>query len=151
MKDPGLSGRCLYHGRDESGELVAYVGLGRKGEKGHAILYEEDLDLLLSLGLSLRWNRLSKGGTITCPASQTSVQVARVLLDAGPGQNIHYRNGDPTDLRRRNLAINEAGFATRRDRDLLTPLNRKKNWGMQQPILHYYENREEYDVRPSSD
>src|SRR5690606_15531058 len=75
----------------------------------------------------------------TSASSGGSVQVARVLLDLGPGQNIHYRNGDPTDLRRDNLEINPEGNAIRRDRDYLTPPEKRKAWGP--PVEHVFEAR----------
>jgi hypothetical protein len=131
--------RVILHTVDEGGLRVALVPLGRKGEKGSAIILEDDLAYLESLGLSMRWNRNSGSGVVVAPAGGStggSVQVSRVLLDLGPGQNVRYRNGDPTDLRRENLDINPEGYAVRRDRDLLTPKEKRKAWGP--PVEHEY-------------
>jgi len=111
---------------------AALVPLGRYGEKGIAVVDEDDLAMLDSLGLSMRWNRNPGTGVVIAPARRSSgsnVQVARVIVDAGPGENIRYRNGDPTDLRRENIEINRFGYAVRRDRDFLTPKESRRQWG----------------------
>ncbi|TYR33703.1 hypothetical protein FY036_06505 [Mesorhizobium microcysteis] len=134
-----MTNRAITHIVDEDSNPVALVPLGRKGEKGTAIILDEDLALLESLGLSMRWNRHTRTGIVVAPTSASSggsVQVARVLLDLGPGQNIRYRNGDPTDLRRDNLEIKPEGNAIRRDRDYLTPKEKRKAWGP--PVEHVF-------------
>lgn len=132
-------GRVIVHTTDGDGHRVALVPLGRTGTKGIAVILEDDLSLLESLGLSLRWNRNHSSGVVVAPAggsSGGSVQVSRVLLDLGPGENVRYVNGDPTDLRRHNLDINPEGYAIRRDRDFLTPKEKRKAWGP--AIQHEY-------------
>jgi hypothetical protein len=132
--------RTIRHIVDQDGNRIALVPLGRQGRFGNAIIGESDLELLDSLGLSLRWNRLAKSGQVVAPCSRASgscVQVARVLLDLGPGENVSYRNGDHTDLRRSNLAVNPEGYAIRRDRDYLTPKKRRRSSGP--GIRHIYE------------
>lgn len=125
--------RTVIHTLDEAGRKVCLVSLGRNGEKGSAIIEEGDLSFMVNeLGLSLRWNRIAKTGAVVAPAGNASggsIQVSRVLLDLGPGENVRYLNSDPTDLRRENLAINYDGWATRRDRDYLTPKVNRKKWG----------------------
>lgn len=125
--------RTVIHTLDEAGRKVCLVPLGRNGEKGSAIIEETDLTLLVDeLGLSLRWNRIAKTGAVVAPAGNASggnIQASRALLDLGPGENVRYLNSDPTDLRRSNLAVNYDGWATRRDRDFLTPKDRRKKWG----------------------
>ena len=133
------AGRVIVHTKDQGGQCVAVVPLGRNGEKGTAVILDDDLALLESLGLSMRWNRNRSSGVVVAPAggsSGGSVQVSRVLLDLGPGENVRYRNGDPTDLRRQNLETNPEGYAVRRDRDFLTPKERRKAWGP--AIQHEY-------------
>lgn len=124
--------RVIKHVTDDQGRAVALVPLGRLGEKGTAVIDDDDLIELTALGLSLRWNRHAGTGVVFAPASGSSggnVQVARVLLDLGPGENVRYLSGDPTDLRRNNLAVNPEGNAVRRDRDYLTPADRRRQWG----------------------
>jgi hypothetical protein len=135
-----MTERTIRHTIDGGGLRVALVPLGRTGEKGTAVILDDDLALLESLGLSMRWNRNRGTGVVVAPASGSSggsVQVARVLLDLGPGENVRYRNGDPTDLRRGNLEVNPDGYAVRRDRDFLTPKESRKCWGP--AIQHEYE------------
>lgn len=127
-----MSDRAIKHTLDGGGRKVALVPLGRKGEKGNAIICDEDLTLLEDLGLSLRWNRNTLTGIVVAAAGHSSggnVQVSRVLMNCGPGENIRYVSGDPTDLRRDNLEINPDGYAVRRDRDYLTPKESRRAWG----------------------
>ena len=140
MTDHTTENRVIRHTIDEGGHQVALVPLGREGEKGVAIVDEDDLTMLDSLGLSMKWNRNHGTGVVIAPARRSSgsnVQVARVIVDAGPGENVHYRNGDPTDLRRENIEINRFGYAVRRDRDFLTPKERRRSWGP--PVEHQWE------------
>lgn len=122
-----MMGKAIVH--DDG---LAYVSLGTRGEKGVAVIAEADLAMLESLGLSLRWNRHPRTGAVFAPAGKASgsnVLVARVLLDAGKGENVRFKNGDPTDLRRDNLILDKTGYATRRDRDYLTPAQDRRAWG----------------------
>lgn len=116
---------------DQNGQKLALVPLGRFGSKGYAVIESADLIMLEALGLSLAWNRNQLTGTVFAPAVKASggnVQVARVLLDLGPGQIVRYENGDPTDLRRQNLSVVD-GNAIRRDRVYLTPRSQRRRWG----------------------
>lgn len=134
-----MNDRAIRHVEGDA-RRVALVPLGPHGRKGVAIVDGEDLSLLDSLGLSMRWNRHAGTGIVIAPAgnsSGNSVQVSRVILDCGTGENVRYRNGDPTDLRRQNLEINPEGYAIRRDRDFLTPKATKRSWGPE--IEHVYE------------
>lgn len=121
-------GRTVTHSMDEAGRKVCLVFLGRGGSKGVAIIEEQDLAFLQELGLSLSWNRMRGTGVVTAPtrkAPNSYVQVSRVLLDVGPGENIRYLDGDPTNLLRSNLEVNPQGWAIRRDRDFLSPNTKK--------------------------
>lgn len=114
-----------------AGVDLALVPLGRFGNRGYAVIEADDLSTLEALGLSMAWNRNQQTGTVFTPAVKASggnVQVARVLLDLGPGQIVRYANGDPTDLRRQNLSVVD-GNAIRRDRDFLTPKLERRKWG----------------------
>ena len=75
------SARVIVHTIDGDGHRVALVPLGRTGEKGTAVILEDDLALLESLGLSMRWNRNRGTGVVVAPAGGSSggcVQVSRM-------------------------------------------------------------------------
>lgn len=133
------SKRTILHIKDGGGSAaLALVPLGRGGSKGLATIAEEDLALLQELGLSLSWNRMAGTGAVTSPARKASnsyVQVARVLLDLGPGENVVYLDRDPTNLLRSNLDVNTNGHAIRRDRDFLSPNSKK--WGAIEHLWKY--------------
>lgn len=106
--------------KDPDGREIVTVPLHGKGE---ATLYEKDFRFLLQLGLSTAWNKLPNGYvTASCYcAPGRSVQVARVLLNAGPQQRVRYIDGDLTNLRSGNLILLSGGSATRWDRDFVKP------------------------------
>jgi hypothetical protein len=111
-------------GHDTDGREIVYIPLAGKGE---ATLYHDDFERLQELGLSLSWNRLPNG-YVTAPAYKApgkSIQVARVILDAGPFERVKYINGDPTDLRSKNLCLLSGGGASRRDRDFISAKPRR--------------------------
>lgn len=130
--------KVILHTVDGGGDKVAFVPLGRNGSKGFAVVDEADLKMLQELGLSLSWNRNPTTGVVVAPAARASgsrVLVSRVILDCGPGQNVRYLDGDPTNLRRSNLEVNPNGYAIRRDRDFITPKGKSQQWGI---IEHVY-------------
>lgn len=97
------------------------VPLGPGGNKGTASIASEDYSLLIELGLSESWNLSPRGYVIApcCRASGSSVLVARVLMDCGPGQNIIYLDRNRKNLLRSNLAVKRNGYALSRPRDFL--------------------------------
>ena len=97
------------------------VPLGRSGKK-FAELWQDDWDFLLKLGASSYWNSVGDHGHGTvCARGATGnhVAIARVLLDAGPGETVRYLDGNKFNLRRENLRLVSSGWACRRDRDYL--------------------------------
>jgi hypothetical protein len=87
-----------------------------------AVLYLDDFDMMLALGLSPHWQRSPSGYVVAAAhlASGSHVGVARVMLDAGPGEIVRFLDRNPLNLRSENLKL-VPGWATRRDRDWLTP------------------------------
>ncbi len=49
------------------------------------------------------------------------VGIARIIVNAGPGQQVKYRDGDTTNLRRENLLVKSFGKSKRRDSLLVVP------------------------------
>jgi hypothetical protein len=110
------------------GQVLFLVPIGAAGNYGEAMIYRDDFDFLMMLGCSQSWHLTN--GYVMCPAHAhqgrpVNVQVARVLCDAKPGEQIRYVNKDRLDLRRHNLQIVE-GYSVRYDRSLLTPLHLAK-------------------------
>lgn len=102
-------------------ENLYLVPLGRKA-KTAAIIYCEDYELLMSLGLSPHWND-ARNGYVSAPCTKSPtkiVNVARVIMDAGPDQNVTFLDGKKHNLRRENLEL-VSGWAETRDRDYLEP------------------------------
>lgn len=106
--------------RDENFREVALVPL-KQGSKGCAVLDKDDIYFLASLGMSsFNWDRLPNGN-VTAHASLSPtkhVYVARVLVDAGVGEAVIFRDRDNSNLRRSNL-VKVQGHGKRRDRDFL--------------------------------
>ncbi len=114
-----------------TGNGVSLVPLSNRGSGSLAVVDTDDLHMVESLGLSLRWTRHPKSGVVVAPASLAAgghVTVARVLLDALPGQNVKFIDGDPTNLRRSNLSL-IPGNSVRRDREYLTVKAKRRGWG----------------------
>jgi hypothetical protein len=98
------------------------VSLGRLGDKGIAVLDRADFKLLCcELGVSPNWN-VSPDGTVIIGTKNKNLTIARLLMDAGPEQQVTYADGNKRNLTGRNLGL-MPGYATRRDRSLLTPLS----------------------------
>ncbi len=112
----------------DNGSVLIRVPLkGSKGLKGYAEINKDDWDFLGKLGASTAWN-LSAYGTVIAGAARApgrNVRIGRVLLDAGPGQIVRYRDGNPLNLRRSNLYLDK-GSALGRDRLWLTPTESKR-------------------------
>lgn len=103
------------------------VPLGKYGQKGHALVDRDDWEFLQKLGVSTAWN-LSTYGTVIAGAARApgrNVRIGRVLLDLGAGKVVKYRDGDPKNLTRDNLYV-EDGSATVRDRLFLTPSHEQR-------------------------
>ena len=117
-----MSARRIITRFEKNGEKLVSVSLGRYG-KAEAVLYEPDFDFLCRLGLSTSWRQSPLGYVVTpaCKASGQNVSVARCLVDAAEGQVVRYIDGDKKNLRSKNLVVVEGGYATRRDRDFITP------------------------------
>jgi len=109
----------------EGGRAIVHVPLGRSGEK-HAEIWQDDWNFLLKLGTPGNWNCVGQDGHVTvCTprASGNHLTVARILLNAGPGETVRFLDGVPWNLRRENLRLFKGGWACRRDRDYLSNQN----------------------------
>jgi hypothetical protein len=117
--------RTITDRRDEKGKKIVLVPLSDKANGRHtAIVYEKDWDELIALGLSPRWRFKIDGKfrrvTVWNTGAHREVEVARLIVAAGPGQGIVYVNNNPLDLRTGNLGLG-TGRGKYKDRDLIQP------------------------------
>ena len=92
--------------------MCALVPLGKEGKQGRAIIETDDWDRYLANDYSPRL-RLNSSGNVVTGLSQSArgrscdTTVARIILrsQAKKGHRVRYVNGDPKDLRRKNLEL----------------------------------------------
>src|SRR6516165_1909719 len=103
----------------ENGHELVEVPLDNKAKR-YAILFEEDYQNLMDLGLSPRWRvKRDRGAIRVMVWSRTAgyeVAVARLIVSAGPKQSVTYANGNALDLRASNLVVG-LGRGLRNDRN----------------------------------
>lgn len=104
-----------------NGREVYRVPLDREKTKW-ATVWAEDYELLVGIGLSPNWSSAHRQGYILAPAYKhpnNQVMVARVLLNAGPGETVGYKDRDKRNLTRDNLYIKINKLGRLRDRDYI--------------------------------
>lgn len=102
----------------EEGRALALVPLGPRSERV-ATIWNDDYVLLMSLGLSSNWLALNSGNYVYTSTKHGQIIIARVLLDAKPGQIVRYLDSDPMNLKRENLVLMYRDIAKKRDRELV--------------------------------
>jgi len=120
----------------DSGKDLTIVPLGRKATK-QAILWREDYELPIELGVSPHWSTV-RNGYVSAPCGKApgnQLSIARVLMDAKEDENVRFLDADPLNLRRENLEIVE-GWASHRDRDHLENKSGGTTWNIEQnPVV----------------
>lgn len=92
--------------------------------RGAAVLDAEDFDLLVEKGVSpnmyINWNGARGNFCVRAcaPWAGNLVSPARVIMAAGRGEAVRYRDHDPRNLRRSNLYL-DSGRAFGREQRLL--------------------------------
>jgi hypothetical protein len=119
---------------DEDGNPIVSVPLTNTDKS--AILYREDFDRLIKLGLDPRW-RLSMGQVLE--RGRGRVSIARLVANAKEGEKIQYIDKDPSNLKRDNL-VNAAGGGKSNSIDRVALDNR---------ILRDRVELKHIDIRPS--
>jgi hypothetical protein len=106
---------------NENGKDVVLISVVNKRETKVALLYKEDFDSLLALGVSPYWCAPNdkQSNVLVAGVGKRKIGVARLLLDAGNGQIVKYKDGNPLNLKRENLELVANGRGKTRDRDLL--------------------------------
>lgn len=114
-----MTGRIFQSSRDEDGTPTVIVSLGRKGSKT-CVIDEASFLELMEMRLSPTWDINPEGYVMTYSgkASGGKVSPARVLMNAGIGEVVRYRDNDPRNLRRSNLEV-IPGNAIRKDKELV--------------------------------
>lgn len=106
----------------EDGKDLAIVPLGPNQHKV-AMIYKEDYEFLMKLGVSQAWNTLNKGGYVYAASHErgkaTPVMIGRILLNAKKGQHVKYLDGDPSNLRRENMRLRYRSDVKRHDREIV--------------------------------
>jgi hypothetical protein len=106
----------ITHEMDEDGETpIVLVPL--VNSDGKAILYQEDFNKLIALGLDPRW-RINQGQVYV--RGKKKISIARLILDTQEHERVSYRDKDPLNLRRNNLG-NRPGRGTEKTRDIISP------------------------------
>ena len=98
------------HLRDAKGDFVA-------DKSREAVLSLDDYRELLLLGVRPNWC-LTGGNVMSRGKNGVRILVARVLLDAKPGQVVRFQDDNRLDLRRGNLSL-AAGYSVNHDRAML--------------------------------
>jgi hypothetical protein len=71
-------------------------------DRGEAIVDKADFDLLVSLRVSDQW--FLNGRVVRCKTgNRNNLSVARLIMRAGDGEVVKYRDGSRLNLRRANL------------------------------------------------
>jgi len=89
------------------------------------ILYQEDFNLLIEMGLTPLW-RFTQGQVVEI--GRPKISVPRAVVDAKGGDSIEFKDHDPLNLKRSNLNYSQ-GNGKHRTRDKITSHNRPKNKG----------------------
>jgi hypothetical protein len=116
--------RIIRHLTDTDGKRIVEVPLGQNGKRV-AVLYEQEFEELIGLGLSPRWRILKDRNnamrvTVWLGSIKQQISVARLICGADVHQNVSYLDGNPFNLRSTNLLLG-MGRGTRNDRTLIKP------------------------------
>lgn len=91
----------IVHSIDKNtGERIATVPLTNSGNR--VTLLEQDLDMLIRAGFPLTW-RFANKQVATC--GKQKVLVARFMVAAKKGDKVLFKDKDPCNLRRDNIAF----------------------------------------------
>jgi hypothetical protein len=66
-------------------------------------LYQDDLEALISLGVNMQWKYAN--GTVWTQSGGKRISVARLIRDAGIGEQVFFIDRDPLNMLRENLVL----------------------------------------------
>src|SRR6516165_11704459 len=124
----------------DNGHRLVNVPLDDRAKR-YAILFEQDYQNLMDLGLTPRWRVKRDRGAIRVMVWNRNtgyeVAVARLVVGAGSKQSVTYANGNPLDLRASNLVVG-LGKGLRNDRNEIKP---SKHLTRKSVVRHEYINQ----------
>jgi hypothetical protein len=137
--------RTVKHLTDENNEKIVHVPLDDRNKR-YAIVNELVFEDLVDMGVPTIWKlKNDRGRDRVCfwnTAAKQDTAVSRLILDAGPGQAVVHANGNPFDLRIRNLVLG-AGKGIRRDMDTIRPTQRINYKSL---VKHEYEQQQQQGI-----
>jgi len=102
----------VLHSRDEDGNEIVTVPLSNIDKK--VILYKDDFNELLSLGVVPKWTL-----NANLVLARGRMPIGRLIVDAKKGEKVEVLDGSPLNLRRSNLFVS-LGNAKYNARDKLS-------------------------------
>jgi hypothetical protein len=100
----------------EDGQELLRIPLN--GSDRHAVISQDDFDMLMILGVSPIWSLIGEG--ITTRNQMKTLSVSRLLKDAGKNEHVKFLDSDPTNLRQDNMIITN-GSSKYRTREQFVP------------------------------
>jgi hypothetical protein len=113
----------ITHDIDQDGTPIVFVPLQNSDQS--AVLFEEDFNRLIDIGLDARW-KLANGQVLERGRSRLSI--ARLVADAKAGEKILLKDRNQFNLRRDNLVTAKGGSSRETTRDRLSPDTRPHNF-----------------------
>jgi hypothetical protein len=113
----------ITHFLDEDGTPCVSVPL--TNDQNSVVLYQEDFNLLISLGLDPRW-RVGQGQIFE--TGRSKISIPRLIVDAQGGDKIEYLDRNFLNLKRSNLTYAKGG-GKHKTREKITKMNRPKTKG----------------------
>jgi hypothetical protein len=129
------------HMRDTDGSAIVKISLINQDDK-EAILDEEDLLLLMSLGVSPCWLLTSN-----LVLARGKISVARLIVDAKAREKIKYVDGNSCNLRRSNLFITVGGSAKF---DARSALNKRPKVVQEKINIKHVQQRPSWEIADSA-
>ena len=107
------------------GTPIVLVPLKDGDNPPYAILNQSDWDTLMDIGCTEIWN-INKDGNVALWAAKakSNVAVARLIMDAGPGEGVYHKDHNKLNLRKPNLVFHTSTRASRKEREFIKPQDR---------------------------
>ena len=97
----------VIHFKENNRKLVSVPIAGKP--KWKAVLYEQDFNDLMTLGISPKWKLLHN--QVIVRNNNRNIAISRLIRHAGVRERVVCLDDDPCNLRRDNLVLTEGGSA----------------------------------------